>query len=294
MEARHMRKVMLTVLALVGLFLLCGSDEKVVAQNDTTTPPKPMGWESPDTRLQGAEGTEEATSDTSATSGATTFGTPSGVGGSGTSGTSDTQAPGMAGGTGAATPEAGQTTGGASTGLVELPQSVLQLQQEVAQVKQDVAQLRAQLESLNANMGVGGSGQAGVAPSGAQAGTSDTQAPAPGVTDQRAVAGSTPPGTPPRAGTAQETGARGTPPPSYAVVNAIYTGTVRSVSNGRLELLDDEGKPFTVELGDRTRVLRNGQRISAQELKQGTRVRATVDMLSGRNQATEVTTLPAR
>ena len=87
---------------------------------------------------------------------------------------------------------------------------------------------------------------------------------------------------------------RSTTAPGEAVVNAIYTGTVRSVSSGRLVLLDEEGKPFTVELGDRTRVLRNGQRISAQELKEGTRVRATVDMLSGRNQATEVITLPKR
>jgi hypothetical protein len=78
------------------------------------------------------------------------------------------------------------------------------------------------------------------------------------------------------------------------VVDAIYTGTVRSVSAGQLVLLDETGQPFTVELGNKTRVLRNGQRISAQDLKKGTRVRATVDMLSGRNQATEVTTLPAK
>ena len=78
------------------------------------------------------------------------------------------------------------------------------------------------------------------------------------------------------------------------MVDAIYTGTVRSVSARQLVLLDEAGQPFTVELGSQTRVLRNGQRISAQDLKKGTRVRATVDMLSGHNQATEVKTLSTK
>jgi hypothetical protein len=75
-------------------------------------------------------------------------------------------------------------------------------------------------------------------------------------------------------------------------VNAIFTGTVRSASGGQLVLLDEEGQPFTVELGQRTRVVRDGKRISLQQLKPGTRVRATVDLLSGHNQATEITLLP--
>jgi hypothetical protein len=61
-----------------------------------------------------------------------------------------------------------------------------------------------------------------------------------------------------------------------------------------LVLVDDIGEPFTVEVGAQTRFISKGQRISAQELKEGTPVRATVDMLSGRNQAMEVTTLPER
>lgn len=79
-----------------------------------------------------------------------------------------------------------------------------------------------------------------------------------------------------------------------AVVNAIYTGQVRSASSQRLVLVDESGQPFPVELGEQTRILRNGQRISARQLQEGTRVRATVDLLSGRNQATEVVTLPGR
>ncbi len=81
---------------------------------------------------------------------------------------------------------------------------------------------------------------------------------------------------------------------SGSVVNALYTGKVRSVSSTQLVLLDEGGQPFTVELSAQTRFISNGQRISAQQLKQGTRVRATVDLLSGRNHATEVTTLPER
>jgi hypothetical protein len=172
---------------------------------------------------------------------------------------------------------------------VELRQTVLQLQSEVAQLRQDLARVRSELASVKANAGdtasgagVGGSGQAGIADQGSVAG---------GTTGS----GTVPRGNSPRAGMSPQT-ARGqdTSNAGEALVDAIYTGTVRSASARQLVLLDEAGQPFTVELGERTRVLSNGQRISAQELKKGTRVRATVDMLSGRNQATEVTTLPAK
>jgi hypothetical protein len=179
---------------------------------------------------------------------------------------------------------------------VELRQSVLQLQGEVAQLRQELAQVRAELANVTANTGVGGSGQAGVAPAGAGAGQNT---PAGGASAQGAVGGSGTAGrdTALRAGTSAETGQRGpqardTDNAGDAVVNAIYTGKVRSVSNRALVLLDDSGQPFTVEVGAQTRFISKGQRISAQQLKQGTRVRAIVDMLSGRNQATEVTILP--
>ncbi|WP_224369180.1 hypothetical protein [Hyalangium versicolor] len=202
---------------------------------------------------------------------------------------------GTAGGTGTVATGADQTTRGAGGDLVGLPQSVMELQQQVAQVRQDVAQLRSEVERLNANMAVGGSGQAGVDANSPQGNPlQDTEGSATGGSGTQSTAGGTPPGTPLRAGTAAETGASSAPSSGEAVVTAIYTGTVRSVSSGRLILRDEDGKDFTVQLGDKTRVLRNGQRISAQELKQGTRVRATVDMLSGHNQATEVRTLPVQ
>lgn len=195
-----------------------------------------------------------------------------------------------------------QAAGGAVASPADLRQSVLQLQSDVAQLRQELAQVRAELASVTASTGVGGSGQAGVAPAagaptgaGARqdtpAGTAPAQGTVSGGTSSQVIA--------PRAsaspGTAQGgTQAVGTTSPGKAMVNAIFTGTVRSVSDKQLVLLDDSGKSFAVELGDQTRFLRDGQRISAQQLEQGTRVRATVDLLAGHNQAKEVTTLPER
>lgn len=202
---------------------------------------------------------------------------------------------------------------GGDASSAELRQTVLQLQSEVAQLREDLARVRSELAAVTASSrgtasgtgtaastpgdtasssGVGGSGQAGLAPSAGGASGPEVQDPSGGGTSATGAVS----GGPLRAGTAQETGARAqnTANSGEAVVDAIYTGTVRSVSARQLVLVDEAGQPFTVELGNQTRVLRNGQRISVQDLKKGTRVRATVDMLSGHNQATEVTTLSTK
>jgi hypothetical protein len=281
-----MRKVTLTVMGIAGLsLLLCGSGEALAQTDRTAFPPGAPGSDAADSRTQSM--------------------TPGG-GGVGTEGTapSGTQAGGT-GGSGTAAAGAGQAAGGAGASPADLRQSVLQLQSEVAQLRQELAQVRSELANANANTGVGGSGQAGVAPpaapTGAGVGQNTQSTAAGGSSAQGTVSGGTGgQGAPLRAGTAQETAQRGAQVPAdtdnagEAVVNAIYTGKVRSVSDRQLVLLDDAGQPFTVELGPRTRFISRGQRIPAQQLKQGTRVRATVDLLSGRNQATEVTTLPER
>jgi hypothetical protein len=259
-----MRKVTLTVVGIAGLsLLLCGSGE-VLAQTDRTAfPPGAAGSDAADSRVQ--VGAEQA------------------AGGAGTAATGTEQA-----------------AGGAGASPAELRQSVLQLQGEVAQLRQELAQVRAELANMNANTGVGGSGQAGVAPAAASPGAGEGQNTAAERTSAQGTvsgSGTAGQGTAPRGGTNPGTAQRGTQArdtdnAGEAVVNAIYTGKVRSVSNRQLVLLDDSGQPFTVELGAQTRFISKGQRISAQQLKQGTRVRATVDMLSGRNQATEVTLLP--
>jgi TolA-binding protein len=265
-----MRKVTLTVVGLLGLsLLLCGSDE-VLAQTDTRAfPPGSPGSDATDSRLQG---------------------TPSVDVDAGT------------GGAGAVATETGQAAGGAGASSTELQQTVQQLQGEVARLQQELALAREQLANVTRNnTGAGGAGQAGVAPTPTPTGASAGQnTPASGEPGQGAVpGGTTSQGTAPTAGTSPSTAQRGTQAgatndPGAAVVHAIYRGKVRSVSNRQLVLIDDSGQPFTVELGAQTRFISKGQRISAQELKQGTRVRATVDLLSGHNQAMEVATLPER
>lgn len=214
-----------------------------------------------------------------------------GTGGSGTAGTGTQPA----------------ATGGDASSA-ELRQTVLQLQSEVAQLRQDLSRVRSELASIAASSrsaaastgdtasgaGVGGSGQAGETPSVVGSGAPAVQDPSGGTAAANTVSGA-----PLRAGTAQETGTQGTQAQDTAnsgdaVVDAFYTGTVRSVSARQLVLVDEAGQSFTVELGKQTRVLHNGQRIAAQDLKKGTRVRATVDMLSGHTQATEVTTLSTK
>lgn len=162
----------------------------------------------------------------------------------------------------------GGTTGEAGAGSAELRRTVLQLQADMARISQELAQVRTELNALSSAMGVGGSGQAGA------------QGPAPRGS---ATQGSAERGT----------AARGTQEVGEAVVNAIYTGTVRSVSVDQLVLLDEDGQAFTVELGERTRVFRDGKRITARQLEKGTRVRATVDLLAGHQQAMEIVTLPS-
>ncbi|MBN1207237.1 MAG: hypothetical protein JXB05_20295 [Myxococcaceae bacterium] len=183
-----------------------------------------------------------------------------------------------------------QVTGGAGASTAELQESVLELQSEVAQLRQELAEVRAALADVSASAGVGGSGQAGVDANAGVGGSGQAGVTPPVSPSQR---------TPLRAGTAQETTPSGamaqdTSNAGEAVVNAIYTGTVRSVSGRQLELLDEDGQPFTMQLGDKTRVLRDGKLISARQLKQGTRVRVTVDLVSPGKPVMEITTLPAQ
>jgi hypothetical protein len=136
---------------------------------------------------------------------------------------------------------------------------------------------------------VGGSGQAGT-PSD-QTAEEDVAAPQDIVSGSMVLQGPSAPQATIQDATGG-TAAGGTQPSGEAVVNAIYKGTVSSVSGERLVLLDDEGQAFTLELSDRTRVDRKGKRISAQQLKEGTPVRATVDLLSGGSEVVEISVLP--
>ncbi|XXF77932.1 hypothetical protein P2318_33505 [Myxococcaceae bacterium GXIMD 01537] len=137
----------------------------------------------------------------------------------------------------------------AQRGEAELWRSVGRLQRDMAQLQAEVAELRAELAEQR---GVGGAGTVGQAP---------VQAPAP-------AAG----------------GSQGS-----AVVKAIFTGTLKEVGSKSIVLDDARGVPLVIAVDLDTRVYREGKRVPLSDLSEGTRVRASVDMLSGgRTEATEI------
>ncbi|RKH73561.1 hypothetical protein D7W81_03720 [Corallococcus aberystwythensis] len=108
------------------------------------------------------------------------------------------------------------------------------------------------------------------------------------------------PGTEPNAGTGGTgntgTGAPATAAPSapgasqgVAVVDAIYRGTVRSVSSNEV-VIDNEGSRLPLEIGTKTRIVRDGEDIGVTELQEGERVRATVNIV-GRSHTREIAVL---
>jgi hypothetical protein len=144
----------------------------------------------------------------------------------------------------------------------DLRRSVAELRAEVSQLRQEVTRLRAQV----AEPGVGGSGSAGT-PKG-------TGAQTPVVSDV------------PPAGSNVPT-ARGT-----AVVNAVYTGTLVSVSPRQVVIDTGSDASLTLGVGSGTQVLRDGRNIGALQLEKGEQVRAVVDMV-GQHQTLEIAVLPA-
>jgi len=171
----------------------------------------------------------------------------------------------------AQTPATRSTASGTAeaTDTAALRQTVRQLQSEVAGMQRELAQLRSELASMNPDVGVGGSGQQT------------------GVT--------APASHPPTAQTQDTASAPSSPGTGKARVDAFYTGTVRSVSEDRLVLVDGEGQAFPVALGKNTAMREaNGRRITSKQLEPGTPVRATVDLLSqSGNEASDITVLPA-
>ncbi|MFP2897250.1 hypothetical protein ACLEQD_12235, partial [Corallococcus sp. 4LFB] len=74
-----------------------------------------------------------------------------------------------------------------------------------------------------------------------------------------------------------------------AVVDAIYRGTVRSVSSKEV-VIDNEGSRLPLEIGAQTRIVRDGEDIGVTQLKEGERVRATVNLV-GRSHTREISVL---
>ncbi|MBN9681295.1 MULTISPECIES: hypothetical protein [unclassified Corallococcus] len=113
--------------------------------------------------------------------------------------------------------------------------------------------------------------------------------------------------TPPNPGPETNTGTGGTgntgtgapaaakPPASgaqqqgVAVVDAIYRGKVRSVSDKEV-VIDNDGSSLPLEISTQTRIVRDGEDIGVTELKEGERVRATVNLV-GRSHTREIAVL---
>jgi hypothetical protein len=203
---------------------------------------------------------------------------------------------------------AAPTAAPASNAAPMSPAEVERLRQRVTELERQNARLQTQAAQPQSGAGVGGAGTAGTggsapgAPSGASAAGNagawnpgGRVAPSPGTGGAGgtgAAAGST--GTAAPSGAADATGGSGnagrgrTADEGQAVVTATITGTVQSVSQKRVSILDTEGLRYDLELNARTQLLRNGRPFPLDRLRQGTEVRATYDLVNDPTHATRI------
>ncbi|WP_408888635.1 hypothetical protein ACJ2CR_28805 [Myxococcus faecalis] len=174
----------------------------------------------------------------------------------------------------------------------ELWNSISGLRAEVRQLRQEVSRLRAQVDA-GAPRGTDAQAQGtGAQAQGTGAQAQGTGAQAPGTDAQAQGTGGS--GTQPRpedgTGTARDVPPAGTTLPApvgTAVVKATYSGVVRSVAPPEVVIGQDSGEALTLEVGPRTRVLREGRSIGVRDLDPGDRVYAVVDMV-GRHETIEI------
>ena len=193
-----------------------------------------------------------------------------------------------------------ETAGGRQAGGQALsPEEAANLRDTVAELSAEVARLRQEVTRLRTQVA-----EAGVGGSGATTGTGDTRAgPARGESARGTggAARAEAPGTG-GSGTAG-TGApvvsdvppagSGVPAPQGTeVVEAVYTGVVRSVSANQVVIDLGEGAPLVLGVDASTRVLRDGRSIGVRQLEKGEQVRAVVDLV-GQDQTLEIAVLPA-
>ncbi|MCK8501787.1 hypothetical protein [Myxococcus fulvus] len=188
----------------------------------------------------------------------------------------------------------------------ELWNSISGLRAEVRELRQEVSRLRAQVDT-GARRGTGAQAQGtgaqaqgtgaqaqgtGAQAQGTNAQAQDTGTQAQGTGAQAQGTGGS--GTQPRpedgTGTARDVPPAGTTVPApvgTAVVKATYSGVVRSVAPPEVVIGQDSGEALTLEVGPRTRVLREGRSIGVRDLDPGDRVYAVVDMV-GRHETIEI------
>jgi len=96
-------------------------------------------------------------------------------------------------------------------------------------------------------------------------------------------------------GPEEGTGGSGVNLESYPVASTVVVGRVSAVRRGAVEVMDREtNSPYLLALSDSTRVLRDGERVSVRQLREGARVRASVDLVGGDTVARRVEVLERR
>jgi hypothetical protein len=249
-------------IAVVGLCLVCGAVQDVARPQDTNDPyGVPTG----------------------------TTGTEQGTGGAGQE----------TGGSGQGTGQATETGQGQGTSVEAAQrQEISLLRAEVERLQQELTRMRAQTAEAGrtaqggSGTGTGGTGNVGTGTGGAEnAGVGDPNAEAPSGQAGLGDAAGEGVGGGGRAGGAQQAARPDTDNQGTAVANVIYTGRVRSVSQGQLVLDIEGGISNSLLLARDVRVFRGREQVSLQSLREGTVVRASADLYARGNPVTRIEVL---
>jgi hypothetical protein len=91
------------------------------------------------------------------------------------------------------------------------------------------------------------------------------------------------------------TGGSGSAGEDTGVASAVFEGRVKGVSQQAIEVIDFEsGEPYVLRVNDGTRAARGAQRIPLARIQEGSRVRASFDLVSGETVATHIQVLKRR
>lgn len=91
------------------------------------------------------------------------------------------------------------------------------------------------------------------------------------------------------------TGGSGSVGEDAAVASAVFEGRVKDVSQQAIEVIDFEtGEPYLLRVNDGTLATRGSQRIPLARIQEGSRVRASFDLVSGETVATKIQVLKRR
>ncbi|GEN06870.1 hypothetical protein SAMN05443572_104505 [Myxococcus fulvus] len=168
---------------------------------------------------------------------------------------------------------AGEARGGSAEAAAsgqELSQG--DLTREVAMLRNDVLRLQRQVNAIR----------------GGHAKDDDAKK------QQDGTGGSGPASAPRQEAPADNSGDVNADPEKTIVANVVMRGQVTSATQDRIVIKDAEtGDLYDLRVGENTRILRNGQRISTQGLRQGTAVQAAYNLIAdGSSDATRIQVTP--